>query len=79
MDIKAKIEELVEKIKSDKALQAKFTSDPIAAVESLLGVDLPDDQIKKIVDGVKAKLRIDDIGDALEGIGGKLGGLFGKK
>lgn len=75
MDIKAKIEELVEKIQSDKALQAKFKSDPIAAVEQLLGVDLPNDQIEKIVDGIKAKLAIDDIGDAL----GKLGGLFGKK
>ena len=71
MDIKAKIEELVEKIKSDKDLQAKFKADPIAAVESLLGVDLPNDQIEKIVDGIKAKISFDDIGD-------KLGGLFGK-
>ena len=75
MDIKAKIEELVEKILNDDALQAKFKKDPIAAVEQLLGVDLPNDQIEKIVDGIKAKLAIDDIGDAL----GKLGGLFGKK
>ncbi len=79
MDIKAKIEELVEKIKSDKNLLAKFKSDPIAAVEGLIGIDLPNDQIEKIVDGIKAKLQIDDIGDALEGLGSKLGGLFGKK
>ena len=71
MDIKAKIEEFVEKIKSDKNLQAKFNTDPIAAVESLLGVDLPNDQIEKIVDGIKAKISFDDIGD-------KLGGLFNK-
>ncbi|MBR6522186.1 MAG: hypothetical protein IKT47_05920 [Oscillospiraceae bacterium] len=75
MDIKAKIEELVEKIQNDKDLQAKFKSDPISAVEQLLGVDLPNDTIEKIVDGIKAKIAIDDIGDAL----GKLGGLFGKK
>ena len=75
MNIKEKIEELVEKIKNDEALQAKFTKDPIGAVEQLLGVDLPNDQLEKIVDGIKAKLAIDDIGDAL----GKLGGLFGKK
>ncbi len=75
MNIKEKIEELVEKIQNDKALQAKFKADPIAAVEQLLGVDLPNDQIEAIVDGIKAKLAIDDIGDAL----GKLGGLFGKK
>ena len=72
MDIKAKIEELVEKIKSDKNIAAKFQKDPIATVEGLLGVDLPNDQIEKIVDGVKAKIDLDKLG-------GKLGGLFGKK
>ncbi len=72
MDIKAKIEELTDKIKSDKALQAKFQSDPIGAVESLIGVDLPNDQIEAVVDGIKAKIKLDSIGDAL-------GGLFGKK
>ena len=79
MDIKEKIEELVEKIKTDDELRAKFKSDPIAAIESLLGVDLPNDQIEKIVDGVKAKIAVDDIGDKLGDIGDKLGGLFGKK
>jgi len=65
MDIKAKITELVEKIKTDKALQAQFKEDPIKAVESLLGVDLPDDMIEKIVDGVKAKLTADKLSDGL--------------
>ena len=79
MDIKEKIEELVEKIKTDDELRAKFKSDPIAAIESLLGVDLPNDQIEKIVDGVKAKIAVDDIGYKLGDIGDKLGGIFGKK
>lgn len=77
--IKEKIEELVEKIKSDKTLQAKFKTDPISAVEDLLDIDLPNDQIQKIVDGIKAKITVDDIGNALENIGGKLGSLFGKQ
>jgi len=68
MDIKAKIGELTDKIKNDKDLQAKFKEDPISAVEGLLGVDLPNDQVQKIVDGIQAKLSLD-----------KLGGLFGKK
>ena len=72
MDIKKKIDELVNKIKSDKNLLAKFNSDPIKTVEGLIGVDLPDDQIKTVVDGIKAKISLDDIGS-------KLGGLFGKK
>ena len=65
MDIKAKITELVEKIKNDKELQAQFAKDPIKAVEKLLGVDLPDDMVEKIVDGVKAKLTADKLADGL--------------
>lgn len=76
MDIKAKIEELVNKIKSDDGLMSKFKADPIKTVEGLIGIDLPDDQIGKLVDGIKAKVSLDDIGDKLGGIGGKLGGLF---
>lgn len=72
MDIKAKIEELVQKIKGDKDLMSKFQKDPISTVEGLLGVDLPNDQIEKLVEGIKAKIDLDKIG-------GMLGGLFGKK
>ena len=75
MDIKAKVEEIVEKIKNDSTIAAKFQSDPIATVEGLIGVDLPDDQINSIVDMVKSKINLDKIGGALGG----LGGLFGKK
>lgn len=72
MDIKAKIDELVKKIKSDDGLLKKFKDNPIKTIEGLIGIDLPDDQIKNIADGIKAKISIDDIGS-------KLGGLFGKK
>lgn len=72
MDIKAKIEEVVNKVKSDKDFASKFQKEPIKAVEEVLGVDLPDDQIQGIIDGVKAKVNF-------EGIADKLGGLFGKK
>ncbi|MBE6627188.1 MAG: hypothetical protein E7628_08445 [Ruminococcaceae bacterium] len=75
MDIKAKINELVEKIKGDKNLLASFKAEPIKTIEKLIGIDLPDDKIEQLVEGVKAKIAIDDIGDKL----GKLGGLFGKK
>ena len=60
MDIKAKVEEIVEKIKNDSSIAAKFQSDPIATVEGLIGVDLPDDVVNKIIDAVKAKLTVDD-------------------
>ncbi len=72
MDIKAKIEEIVEKIKNDKQIMAKFQKDPAAVIEELIGIDLPNDQINDVVDAIKAKLTMDKLG-------GALGGLFGKK
>ena len=75
MDIKKKIEELVEKIKGDKNLLARFQKDPVTTVEGLIGIDLPNDQMEKLVEGIKAKINLDKIGDALGG----LGNLFGKK
>ena len=74
MDIKEKIEELVEKISKDKELQKLFQSEPTKAVEKLLDVDLPNDIIEKIIDGVKAKLTADKLADAA----GALKGLFKK-
>ena len=74
MDIKAKIEELVNKVKNDKDFAAKFKADPVKAVEGVVGVDLPDDQINKIVDGVKAKITADGIGGKRSGILDKLTG-----
>ena len=68
MDIKEKISEVVERITSDKALMAKFKDDPIGAVEDILGIDLPDDLMEKIVDGVKGKITLDKAKYALEGL-----------
>ncbi len=68
MDIKAKIEEIVHKINTDKTFAAKFKSNPIKAVESVICIDLPDDQIKALVDGVKAKLNVDQAGGLLGSI-----------
>ena len=63
MDIKEQIEKIVEKVQKDDALQAQFKKDPIKAVEKVLGVDLPDDVIEKIVAGVKAKISVDKVSD----------------
>ena len=62
MDIKEKIESVVEKIKKDPSLAKKFKEDPVKTIESLIGIDLPDAQIKKVIDGVKAKLAVDQAG-----------------
>lgn len=72
MDIKKKISEIVEKIKSNPATMEEFKKDPEKTVEGLLGVDIPDGVADKVVDGVKAALA----GDKLSGLAGKLKGLF---
>ena len=65
MDIKAKVQELVEKIQKDPKMLADFKENPVKVVESLLGMDLPDDVVNKVVDGVKAKITLDKAGDVL--------------
>ena len=68
LDIKEKVEELVNKIKKDPKMLEKFKKDPVKVVESLLGIDLPDDQLKKVADMVKAKIDLDKVGNLLGGL-----------
>lgn len=74
MDIKEKIEELVAKIKGDENLMESFKKEPVPTLEKLLGVDLPDEKMGALVEGIKAKLD----GDKLGGLLGGLKGMFGK-
>ena len=69
MDIKAKIEEIVKKLPSTPDLMAKFQKNPAAVIEELVGMDLPDDLVNQIVDGVKAKIKLDQVGGALNALG----------
>ncbi len=89
MDIKAKVDEVLAKVKGDPELAAKFKEDPVKAVEGIIGVNLPDEQLKGIVDGIKGKIDLDkdddgkidiieNIGDKVGGLGDKIGGLFKK-
>ncbi len=64
-EIKEKIEELTAKLSKDADLSKLFKENPIKAVEKALGVDLPDEAVEKIIDGVKAKLSIDSAKDFL--------------
>ena len=72
INIKEKIEQIVEKLKNDEDLLKKFNKNPASVIEEYVGIDLPDDQVNQLVEGIKAKLTLDKIG-------GALGGLFGKK
>ena len=82
MDIQKIINDVIAKLKDDDQLLANFKSNPTKVLEKLVGIDLPDDKIDPIIDGIMAKLKIDDLAEKAEGIMGALGGLgnlFGKK
>lgn len=73
--MKEKIEQVVKKLLSDKKLMEKFEKNPAAVIEEYIGVDLPDEQVNQVVEAVKAKIKLDQVGDMLGGIGSQ----FGKK
>ena len=74
MDIKEKIQQIAKKLLSDKNLMEKFNRNPASVIEEYIGIDLPDEQVNQLVTGIKAKLAADQLGDALN----QLGGLFKK-
>jgi hypothetical protein len=52
-------------------MKEQFEKEPVKAIEKIIGIDLPDDVIMKIIDGVKAKLTIDGVSktaDVLKGM-----------
>ena len=74
MDIKAMVEKVLAAVKGDNNLLSTSTSNPTQVIEKILGKDLPDDVVNKVIAGVK---------DALKGNAGGILGffkkLFGKK
>jgi len=67
MDIKERIDEIVEKIQKNPDLAKSFSADPVKTIESIIGMDLPDDMADSVVTTVKAKLGAGGIGDAAKG------------
>ena len=72
MDIKEKVEAIMEEIKSNPNIKEEFEKEPVKVIEKLIGVDLPDDAVEKIIAGVKAKLTVDNVSK----IAGALKDLF---
>lgn len=70
MDVKDQITKAVDKIANDKNLQEQFQKEPVKALESILGVDLPDDIIDQVIQGVKTKLTADKVSTAVDSLKG---------
>ena len=74
MDIEKTVNDLLAKLKVDDALKGEFLKDPVGTLEKKLGVDLPDEQIKQVIDGLKEKLGAAAAGGLMD----KIKGIFGK-
>ena len=78
VNIKEIVGKLIEIIQDDDKFEARFDANPAKAIEEVVGVDLPDDTVNKIVKAVKAKeIQLDNLDDILEDKGKELlGKLF---
>ena len=68
MDIKEQINKIVEDISRNPNIKEQFEKEPVKVIEKVIGVDLPDDVVMKIIDGVKAKLTIDGVSKATDAL-----------
>lgn len=59
-NLKDKIEEIVNKVKNDPDFKENFQKEPVKALESVIGVDLPDDKINEIINLIKTKIKLDE-------------------
>lgn len=68
MDIKAQVNEIVEKVTKDEKIKEQFQKDPVKAVESVIGVDLPDDIVDQVIKAVQGKIATDKLSGAMDSI-----------
>ncbi len=79
MDIQKIINTVLEKLEGNDNLVNRFMKEPVKVLEELTGVDLPDEQINAVVEGVKAKLNLDETVKGARGVLDSVMGLVGKK
>ncbi len=72
MDIKEQINKIMEEVSKNPNIKEQFEKEPVKVIEKVIGVDLPDDIVMKIIDGVKAKLTMDGVSK----VAGTLKGMF---
>ena len=70
MDIKAQISRIIDEISKNPDIREQFEKEPVKVIEKIIGVDLPDDIVMKIIDGVKVKLTMDSASKAADALKG---------
>lgn len=70
MDIREQINKVAEEFSKNPNIKEQFEEEPVKVIEKLIGVDLPDDIVLKIIDGVKAKRTMDSVSKAADTLKG---------
>lgn len=65
MDITKEAEQIVSKLTADPTLIKQFSLDPVKLLEKTFKIDLPDDQINKLIKEVTGKLSSTDTKDLI--------------
>ena len=79
MDVKKMIDNIVEELTKNTNLRDDFEKEPVKVIERIINIDLPDEIVEKVIDGVKAKTaidKVDDIADKVADVAGVLKKLF---
>ncbi len=64
LNVKDLINKAAEVLVKDEALKKQFQNEPVKALEKILKIDLPDELLEPLIDGVKLKITADKLGDA---------------
>lgn len=64
-DVKEMIDKVVDKAKSDPKFMDELKKDPEKTIESVIGMDIPDGMVDKVMAAVKSKDTLDKVGGVL--------------
>lgn len=79
MDLQKLIKEVLDKLNLDAGVLAKFQKDPMGTVKTILNtLNLDENTLKAIVEGVTAKLQVEGGVKEAAGLLDKVKGFFGK-
>ncbi|MCR5341215.1 MAG: hypothetical protein K6E60_07680 [Saccharofermentans sp.] len=66
VDVKAMIDKVVDKAKNDPKFMEELKKDPEKAIESVIGVDIPDGVADKVLAAVKSADTLDKVSGVLD-------------
>ena len=75
MELKEIIAKVEEKLKNDDGFKAELMKNPVKTLEDLLGIDIPEDTLKQVMDTVKDKVDLKEADGFIKEVEEKLGGV----